>query len=79
MIKKQIVIDVTEHEIATVVEELQSLEFGDRLTVEMVLNNQEIFDAIFNVNTIGGLMTGDVCELWSNDMFEELTELIDVD
>ena len=79
MIKKQIVIDITDREIATAVEELQSLEFGDRLTVEMVLNSQEIFDAIFNANTIGGLMTGDICELWSNDMFEELTGLIDVD
>ena len=77
MIKKQIAIDITNQDIETVVKELQSLEFDDRLTVEMVQNNQEIFNAIFNLDTIGGILAGDVFEVWNNDGFANLADLID--
>ena len=83
MIKmKSIKINISEEVIKSVVGELNRLQFDKfsclkgKLTVDRVKSDEKVFSLIFNKRTASVLKGGDVLELWNNDYFHDLAELL---
>ena len=75
-------INISEEVIKSVVNELNRLEFDKfsslkgKLTVDRVRSDEKVFSLIFNKRTVSGLKRGNVIELWNNDYFHDLSELL---
>ena len=75
-------INISEETIKSVVNELNRLEFDKfsslkgKLTVDRVKSDENVFSLIFNKRTAARLKRGDVLELWNNDYFHDLSELL---
>ena len=69
-------INISEEVIKSVVDELNRLEFKGKLTVDRVKSDENVFSLIFNKRTASVLKGGDVLELWNNDYFHDLAELL---
>lgn len=69
-------INISEETIKSVVNELNRLEFKGSLTVDRVMSDENVFSLIFNKRTASVLKGGDVLELWNNDYFHDLAELL---
>jgi hypothetical protein len=69
-------INISEETIKSVVNELNRLEFKGNLTVDRVKSDENVFSLIFNKQTVSRLKRGEVLELWNNDYFHDLAELL---
>ena len=69
-------INISEETIKSVVNELNRLEFKGNLTVDRVMSDENVFSLIFNKQTVSRLKRGEVLELWNNDYFHDLAELL---
>ena len=69
-------INISEEVIKSVVDELNRLEFKGKLTVDRVKSDENVFSLIFDEETISELEGGDVFDLWNNDYFHDLAELL---
>ena len=68
--------DITDDTIQYVVNELNRLEYGGKLTVELVKSNTKLFNYLFRKEVIDDIMDGVIGEAWNSDGFCEIDELI---
>lgn len=62
-----------------VVDSLNKYEYGDILSVELVKENNKLFDYLFREEVIGDILNGDLFEAWNSDGFMDLLIYLDED
>ena len=72
---KKVCFEISEELIREVVNELNELEYDGKLSYELVVNNDKLFNYIFRREVISYLY--DIEECWNEDMFCDIKDIIE--